>query len=120
MTMRRLTDVHPGTAKTDARDALVIADATGNGPAPKERGWAFCSGGDQRIRGRDGYRCPPPAHVAPRRLRRRDPAELEVLVEFDDDPAGEADLIRGLLVTIHPALATALGPRPHHPAAWNR
>ena len=29
---------------------------TGNGPSPSDGGWAFCSGGDQRIRGRDGYR----------------------------------------------------------------
>ena len=29
---------------------------TGNGPSPVDGGWAFCSGGDQRVRGRDGYR----------------------------------------------------------------
>jgi len=29
---------------------------TGNGPSTKDGGWAFCSGGDQRIRGRSGYR----------------------------------------------------------------
>jgi naphthoate synthase len=29
---------------------------TGNGPSPRDGGWAFCSGGDQRIRGADGYR----------------------------------------------------------------
>ncbi len=29
---------------------------TGNGPSARDGGWAFCSGGDQRIRGRDGYR----------------------------------------------------------------
>jgi len=29
---------------------------TGNGPSPKDSGWAFCSGGDQRIRGKDGYK----------------------------------------------------------------
>ncbi|MHB2024722.1 MAG: 1,4-dihydroxy-2-naphthoyl-CoA synthase [Mycobacteriales bacterium] len=29
---------------------------TGNGPSPTDGGWAFCSGGDQRVRGRDGYR----------------------------------------------------------------
>ncbi len=29
---------------------------TGNGPSPRDGGWAFCSGGDQRIRGRTGYR----------------------------------------------------------------
>jgi naphthoate synthase len=28
---------------------------TGNGPSPKDGGWAFCSGGDQRIRGEAGY-----------------------------------------------------------------
>ncbi|PID97986.1 MAG: 1,4-dihydroxy-2-naphthoyl-CoA synthase [Actinobacteria bacterium] len=34
--------------------AAVIV--TGNGPSPKDGGYSFCSGGDQRIRGRDGYR----------------------------------------------------------------
>ncbi|MCL0119762.1 1,4-dihydroxy-2-naphthoyl-CoA synthase [Corynebacterium pygosceleis] len=29
---------------------------TGNGPSERDGGWAFCSGGDQRIRGRSGYR----------------------------------------------------------------
>jgi len=29
---------------------------TGNGPSPRDGEWAFCSGGDQRIRGKDGYR----------------------------------------------------------------
>lgn len=33
--------------------AVII---TGNGPSPKDGGWAFCSGGDQRIRGKDGYK----------------------------------------------------------------
>ena len=28
---------------------------TGNGPSEKDGGWAFCSGGDQRVRGRTGY-----------------------------------------------------------------
>lgn len=28
---------------------------TGNGPSPRDGGWAFCSGGDQRIRGKAGY-----------------------------------------------------------------
>jgi transposase len=93
LTMRRLADVHPGNAKTDARDAFVIADA---------------------------------ARTLPHTLRRVDTgdetlAELEVLVGFDDDLAGEAtrvaNRIRGLLTTIHPALEKALGPRLHHPAA---
>ncbi len=48
-------------------------------------------------------------------------AELEVLVGFDDDLAGEAirisNRIRGLLTGIHPALEHAIGPRISHPAA---
>lgn len=28
---------------------------TGNGPSPKDGGWAFSSGGDQRVRGKAGY-----------------------------------------------------------------
>ncbi|WP_440007383.1 1,4-dihydroxy-2-naphthoyl-CoA synthase [Halomicrococcus sp. SG-WS-1] len=28
---------------------------TGNGPSPKDGGWAFCAGGDQSIRGESGY-----------------------------------------------------------------
>ena len=40
-------------ARTDPAVGVVLL--TGNGPSPKDGGWAFCSGGDQRIRGRDGY-----------------------------------------------------------------
>lgn len=29
---------------------------TGNGPSSRDGGWAFCSGGDQRFRSKDGYR----------------------------------------------------------------
>jgi len=41
-------------ARQDPRIGVVLV--TGNGPSPKDGGWAFCSGGDQRIRGRDGYK----------------------------------------------------------------
>src|SRR5690554_6858974 len=41
-------------ARQNTRIGVVLL--TGNGPSPKDGGWAFCSGGDQRIRGRDGYR----------------------------------------------------------------
>ena len=34
---------------------------TGNGPSPRDGGWAFCSGGDQRVRGRAGYEYGDPA-----------------------------------------------------------
>ncbi|MCD2443495.1 1,4-dihydroxy-2-naphthoyl-CoA synthase [Agromyces sp. SYSU K20354] len=40
-------------ARTNPRIGVVLL--TGNGPSTKDGGWAFCSGGDQRIRGRDGY-----------------------------------------------------------------
>jgi len=38
------------------RSNVATVLLTGNGPSPKDGGWAFCSGGDQRVRGRDGYR----------------------------------------------------------------
>lgn len=40
-----------------ARQTPTVAAVvlTGNGPSPKDGGYAFCSGGDQRIRGRAGY-----------------------------------------------------------------
>jgi naphthoate synthase len=46
------------TALDDARQnpRIGVVLLTGNGPSPKDGGWAFCSGGDQRIRGRDGYK----------------------------------------------------------------
>jgi transposase len=92
LVMRRLADLHPGTAKTDARDAFVIADA---------------------------------ARTLPHTLRRVDTgddtlAELEVLVGYDDDLAGEvtriSNRIRGLLTQIHPPLEQVLGPKVQHPA----
>ena len=45
-------------------DALIICHEsqkigvvliTGEGPSPKDGGWAFCSGGDQRVRAKRGY-----------------------------------------------------------------
>jgi naphthoate synthase len=38
----------------EASDVGVVL-LTGNGPSAKDGGWAFSSGGDQRVRGRDGY-----------------------------------------------------------------
>jgi transposase len=92
LTMRRIADLYPGEAKTDARDAFVIADA---------------------------------ARVMPHTLRSVDLedetiAELEMIVGFDDDLAGEATRIsnrlRGLLTQIHPSLERVLGPRMQYPA----
>lgn len=92
LAMRRIADLYPGRAKTDARDAFVIADAARSLP--------------HTLR---------PVDVGDEAL-----AELEVLVGFDDDLAGEAtriaNRIRGLLTGIHPALEHAIGPKISHPA----
>ncbi|MDQ1564159.1 MAG: naphthoate synthase, partial [Actinomycetota bacterium] len=40
-------------ARQNSRIGVVLL--TGNGPSAKDGGWAFCSGGDQRVRGRYGY-----------------------------------------------------------------
>ncbi|HEV7960958.1 MAG TPA: transposase, partial [Actinoplanes sp.] len=90
--MRRLADLHPGTAKTDARDAYVIADAARTLPHTLRR----VDAGDEML------------------------AELEVLIGYDDDLAAEStrvsNRIRGLLTQIHPALEHVLGPKISHPA----
>ena len=45
------------TALDHARQSSDVGAVilTGNGPSPKDGGWAFCSGGDQRVRGKAGY-----------------------------------------------------------------
>jgi naphthoate synthase len=57
---------------------------TGNGPSPKDGGWAFCSGGDQRIRGKDGYQYEgdAPAQPDPARLGRLHILEVQRLIRF--------------------------------------
>ena len=58
---------------------------TGNGPSPKDGGWAFCSGGDQRIRGRDGYRYAEgddAASIDPARSGRLHILEVQRLIRF--------------------------------------
>lgn len=92
LAMRRIADLHPGQAKTDARDAAIIADAARTMPHTL-RSIAL---GDEAI------------------------AELGVLCGFDDDLAAQitatSNRIRGLLTQIHPALERALGPHLDHPA----
>jgi naphthoate synthase len=56
---------------------------TGNGPSPKDGVWAFCSGGDQRIRGRDGYQyAGAEGDVDPARLGRLHILEVQRLIRF--------------------------------------
>jgi naphthoate synthase len=58
---------------------------TGNGPSPKDGGWAFCSGGDQRIRGRDGYKYSEDESaggIDPAKLGRLHILEVQRLIRF--------------------------------------
>ncbi|MFN3201488.1 MAG: 1,4-dihydroxy-2-naphthoyl-CoA synthase [Bradymonadia bacterium] len=57
---------------------------TGNGPSPKDGGWAFCSGGDQRIRGKDGYKYSDDATTVhdPARMGRLHILEVQRLIRF--------------------------------------
>src|SRR6187455_2041402 len=55
---------------------------TGNGPSPKDGGWAFCAGGDQRIRGKDGYKYEADAGVDRARLGRLHILEVRRLIRF--------------------------------------
>jgi naphthoate synthase len=56
---------------------------TGNGPSSKDGGWAFSSGGDQRIRGKDGYKYEgDEGDVDPARLGRLHILEVQRLIRF--------------------------------------
>lgn len=56
---------------------------TGNGPSPKDGGWAFCAGGDQRIRGKAGYQYEgAPGEVDAARLGRLHILEVQRVIRF--------------------------------------
>jgi naphthoate synthase len=68
-------------------DARMSSDVgavllTGNGPSPKDGGWAFCSGGDQRIRGRAGYQYDSAAKGDVGALGRLHILEVQRLIRF--------------------------------------
>lgn len=92
LAMRRIADLYPGNAKTDQRDAFIIAQAARTMP-----------------------------HVL-RTLRTidEDEAELGMLTGFDDDLARQItqtrNRIRGLFTQIHPGLERVIGPRLDHQA----
>jgi transposase len=92
LAMRRIADLHAGEAKTDARDAYIIAEAARSMPHT----------------------------LRSLRLTDSEVAELTMLCGFDDDLAGQitqtSNRIRGLLTQIHPALERVLGPHLDHPA----
>lgn len=92
LSMRRLADLHPGNAKTDARDAFIIANAALTVP--------------HTLRGLD--------------IPSQAQADLSMLLGYDDDLAGQVtaavNRLRGLLVQIHPSLEKALGDNISHEA----
>uniref|UniRef100_UPI000B847849 1,4-dihydroxy-2-naphthoyl-CoA synthase n=1 Tax=Microlunatus soli TaxID=630515 RepID=UPI000B847849 len=70
-------------ARTSSDVGAVLL--TGNGPSPKDGGWAFCSGGDQRIRGRAGYQYADgetAEEVDPAKLGRLHILEVQRMIRF--------------------------------------
>ncbi len=49
-------ELHRALEHAATNETIGVVILTGNGPSPKDGGWAFCSGGDQRVRGKDGYK----------------------------------------------------------------
>ena len=92
LAMRRIADLHAGEAKTDARDAYIIAEAARSLPHT----------------------------LRSLKLAYSQVAELTMLCGFDEDLAGQitqvSNRIRGLLTQIHPALERVIGPHLDHPA----
>ncbi|MEY2674382.1 MAG: hypothetical protein RLZZ514_947, partial [Actinomycetota bacterium] len=70
-------------ARMDSRVGVVLL--TGNGPSPKDGGWAFSSGGDQRVRGKDGYKYADgddASSIEPGRAGRLHILEVQRLIRF--------------------------------------
>jgi transposase len=92
LSMRRIADLHPGQAKTDARDAAIIAQAARSMPHTLRS----IDVDDEQI------------------------AELSMLCGFDDDLRSQitatSNRLRGLLTQIHPGLECVLGAHLEHPA----
>lgn len=90
LTMRRVADLHAGSAKTDARDAYIIAETARTMPATLRA----IAASDEQI------------------------AELAVLAGFDDDLLAQTtdtrNRLRGLLTQIHPGLERVVGPKLEH------
>lgn len=89
LTMRRAADLHPGTAKTDARDSFIIAEAARSMPAALRS----IAAAEEQI------------------------AELAGQAGFDDDLRGQVtatrNRLRGLLTQVHPGLERAVRPHLH-------
>jgi naphthoate synthase len=67
-------------ARTSSDVGAVVL--TGNGPSQKDGGWAFCSGGDQRIRGKDGYKYEGSPGLPAASLGRLHILEVQRLIRF--------------------------------------
>ena len=68
-------------AKNNSKVGIVLL--TGNGPSPKDGGWAFSSGGDQNVRGKDGYKYAEDDNQAdPARSGRLHILEVQRLIRF--------------------------------------
>lgn len=72
------------TALDHARQSTDVGCVllTGNGPSSKDGIWAFCSGGDQRIRGKDGYKYTEEEEIDPGRTGRLHILEVQRLIRF--------------------------------------
>ena len=92
LVMRRAADLYPGEAKTDRRDAFVLADT---GRIRRHQVHWLDAGNDELL------------------------AQLRVLNGYDADLATDAtrlsNRLRDALTGISPALERVLGPRLHHP-----
>ncbi|WP_147107032.1 IS110 family transposase [Nesterenkonia populi] len=90
LTMRRMANLHAGSAKTVARDAFIIAETARTMPTALRQ----IATSDEQI------------------------AELAVVTGFDDDFLAQTTAarsrLRGLLTQIHPGLERVIGPRLHH------
>jgi naphthoate synthase len=75
-------ELHTALQYAAENESIGVVLLTGNGPSPKDGGWAFCSGGDQRVRGKDGYKYPDAKDKTKAKMGRLHILEVQRLIRF--------------------------------------
>lgn len=79
---KTVDELHRCLSHSQAQTDVGVILLTGNGPSPKDGGWAFSSGGDQRVRGATGYQYEEAGEAAVESVGRLHILEVQRLIRF--------------------------------------
>lgn len=79
---KTVDELHRCLSHSQAQTDVGVILLTGNGPSPKDGGWAFSSGGDQRVRGATGYQYEEAGEAEVESVGRLHILEVQRLIRF--------------------------------------